>query len=73
MRMTGFGQLDLWRLAGQHRNKDGYAAAAALIARVGNLYERAATPGEFAGYLDEVKAAHRQKRNFMAALAAHGL
>jgi uncharacterized Zn finger protein len=57
----------------EHRNKDGYAAAAELIARVGRLYERAAPPGEFTGYLDEIKAAHRQKRNFMAALAARGM
>ncbi|MGH3995797.1 MAG: hypothetical protein ACRDSN_25415, partial [Pseudonocardiaceae bacterium] len=57
----------------EHRDNDGYAAAAELIVRVRGLYERAAPPGEFAGYLDEVKAAHRQKRNFMAALAARGL
>lgn len=56
----------------EHRNKDGYAAAARLIARVRALYERAAPSGAFATYLDEVRADHRQKRNFMAALAAEG-
>lgn len=57
----------------EHRNNDGYAAAATLIARVGQLYERAGQAGTFAHYLDDVKIEHRRKRNFMAALAAEGL
>jgi hypothetical protein len=96
--MTGFGQLDLWRLAGQRSYESGGAGpppgdlrgylaslehetlvdllcdqAAQDDALHRTLSLRAARDREFAGYLDQVKAAHRRKRNFMAALAARGM
>jgi uncharacterized Zn finger protein len=52
-------------------NNSGYEQAAALLATLRGLYAR--TGDDFATEIGRLKEAHRRKRNFLAALARHGL
>lgn len=50
------------------KNKRGYREAVELMEVVENLMRRADRPEAFAGYVDEVRARHRRKRNLMKLL-----
>jgi uncharacterized Zn finger protein len=50
--------------------KDHYAEAAGLLAKIQGMHPN---PAAFASYLTSVRAEHKAKRNFMAALAKRGL
>ena len=50
--------------------RDGYEHAVSLLTEVREYYERAGAFAEFAQYVQSLRAAHRRKRNFIAALDA---
>ena len=57
----------------QEKDKPAYRQAAALTARVRSLQAGIGQEAQFAAYLERLRAAHRPKRNFMAALDQAGL
>ncbi len=50
--------------------RDGYEHAVSLLTEVSGCYERVGASAEFADYVRSLRAAHRRKRNFIAALDA---
>lgn len=50
--------------------RDGYEQAVRLLTEVSGYYERVGASAEFADYVRSLRAAHRRKRNFIAALDA---
>jgi hypothetical protein len=50
--------------------RDGYEHAVSLLTEVSECYERVGASTEFADYVRSLRAAHRRKRNFIAALDA---
>jgi uncharacterized Zn finger protein len=50
--------------------RDGYEQAVNLLTEVSECYERVGALVEFADYVRSLRAAHRRKRNFIAALDA---
>lgn len=50
--------------------RDGYERAAGLLAELGRCYERVDAAAEFVEYVRGLRAMHRRKRNFIAALDA---
>ena len=50
--------------------RDGYEHAVSLLTEVRECYERVGASAEFADYVRNLRAAHRRKRNFTAALDA---
>jgi len=50
--------------------RDGYERAASLLTEVSGCYERVGASAEFAEYVRSLRAAHRRKRTFIAALDA---
>jgi len=50
--------------------RGGYEQAVNLLTEVSECYERAGAPAEFADYMQNLRAAHRRKRTFIAALDA---
>ncbi|WP_026923485.1 SWIM zinc finger family protein [Glycomyces arizonensis] len=57
----------------EQRNKHSYEDAAALVALAAECLDESGGPGTGETYVAELRAAHRRKRNLMAALDAHGL
>ena len=57
----------------QEKDKPAYQQAASLAARVRSLQAGIGQEAQFAAYLERLRAAHRPKRNFMAALDQAGL
>ena len=57
----------------QEKDKPAYQQAATLAARVRSLQAGIGQEAQFAAYLERLRAAHRPKRNFMAALDQAGL
>ncbi|MGH3885362.1 MAG: DUF6880 family protein [Pseudonocardiaceae bacterium] len=50
--------------------RDGYEQAVSLLKEASECYERVDASAEFADYMRSLRAAHRRKRNFIAALDA---
>lgn len=50
--------------------RDGYERAAGLSTELGRCYERVDAAAEFVAYVWGLRATHRRKRNFIAALDA---
>lgn len=50
------------------KNNEAYRQAIGLLRKVGELMVRLGRKAEFTNYLDEVRAAHKPKRNFMKLL-----
>ena len=50
--------------------RDGYERAVSLLTEVSGCYERVGASAEFADYVRSLRAAHRRKRTFIAALDA---
>ncbi len=50
--------------------RDGYERAVSLLTEVSGCYERVGASAEFAEYVRSLRATHRRKRNFIAALDA---
>jgi uncharacterized Zn finger protein len=55
------------------KDNDAYRKAATLAARIGHLMAATGQRTEWASYIAALRAAHRPKRNFMAALDKAGL
>jgi len=51
------------------KNEEAYRQAAAFLGKIRSLLGSLGRPGDFAGYLASVSAAHKAKRNFMKILA----
>ncbi|WP_133884116.1 hypothetical protein [Glycomyces sp. NRRL B-16210] len=54
-------------------NKHSYEAAAELVALAAECLDRHEGKGTGTLYVNEIRAEHRRKRNFLAALDARGL
>jgi uncharacterized Zn finger protein len=52
------------------RQRGGYEQAVSLLVEVSEGYKRAGARAEFADYMRGLRAAHRRKRTFIAALDA---
>jgi tetratricopeptide (TPR) repeat protein len=55
------------------KDKDAYRRAAALVSRIATVMEAMGREADCTAYIGALRAAHRPKRNFMAALDAVGL
>ena len=51
-----------------HKNNESYRAAVGLLRKIYGLMGRLGQSGEFARYLESVRAVHKPKRNFMKLL-----